>query len=87
MLFMTQDARPVLHCGICNSPILQPEAAVISYPFGIKSGHLHRVSLSHQGECHRKAEEFLENDQGKAMSMSFSEYAGKYFRPPAKTDY
>lgn len=77
MLLMTQDAQPVLHCGICDTPILQPDLAMIAYPAGIRHGHLHRVTLSHGGECQRKAMEYLDGDQGKAEAMSFPLYAAR----------
>lgn len=77
MLLMTEDAQPVLHCGICDTPILQPELAMVAYPAGIKHGHLHRVTLSHEGECQRKALEYLDNGIGKAESMSFPLYAAR----------
>lgn len=77
MLLMTEGAQPVLHCGICDTPILRPELAMIAYPAGIKRGYLHRVTLSHEGECQRKALEYLDGDQGKAESMSFPSYSAK----------
>lgn len=77
MLFMTQDARPVLRCGICDVPILRSELAMICFPLGIEAGHLHRVSLSHTGECQHKAMQYLENDLGPAQSMAFAEYVAK----------
>lgn len=77
MLFMTQDSQPMLCCGICDFPILQPETAFIAFPFGIQHGHLHRVTISHDGECQRKALEFLDNDQGEAESMTFPLYAAR----------
>jgi len=77
MLLMTEDAQPVLHCGICDTPIVQPELAMVAYPAGIKRGHLHRVTLSHEGECQRKALEYLDHGIGKAESMSFPLYAAR----------
>lgn len=77
MLLMTEDAQPVLHCGICDTPILNPDQAMIAYPAGIHRGHLHRVTLSHDGECQRKALEYLDGDQGRAESMSFPLYAAR----------
>lgn len=46
MLLMTEDAQPVLHCGICDPHILHPDLAMIAYLAGIRHGHLHRVTLS-----------------------------------------
>lgn len=77
MLLMTEDAQPVLHCGICDTPILQPDLAMVAYPAGIRHGHLHRVTLSHGGECQRKALEYLHGDQGNAQSMTFPLYAAR----------
>lgn len=77
MLLMTEDAQPVLHCGICDTPILHPDLAMIAYPAGIQRGHLHRVTLSHEGECQRKALEYLDGTLGKAESMSFPLYAAR----------
>ncbi|MCX7042040.1 MAG: hypothetical protein NT117_05035 [Gammaproteobacteria bacterium] len=77
MLLMTEDAQPVLHCGICDTPILHPDLAMVAYPAGIRHGHLHRVTLSHEGECQRKALEYLDGDHGKAESMTFPLYAAR----------
>lgn len=77
MLLMTEDSQPVLHCGICDTPILHPDLAMIAYPAGIKRGHLSRVTLSHEGECQRKALEYLDGAQGRAESMSFPLYAAR----------
>lgn len=77
MLLMTEDAQPVLHCGICDTPILHPDLAMIAYPAGIQRGHLHRVTLSHEGECQRKALEYLDGTLGKAESMRFPLYAAR----------
>ncbi len=50
---------------------------MVAYPAGIRNGHLHRVTLSHDGECQRKAMEYLDGDQGKAQSMNFPLYAAR----------